>query len=67
MLPALLLLNTEDVISALNIFWKGMLAIAIVIALIICVTLLISLADRKIRETREAAENDPPEDGEQST
>ena len=56
MLPALLLLNTEDVISALNIFWKGMLAIAIVIALIICVTLLISLADRKIRETREAAE-----------
>ncbi len=59
----LLLLNTADVVASLNIFWKGMLAIAVVMALIIGVTAAMNAIDRnaqrkkKEREAQEQAEN----------
>lgn len=42
MLLNLLAINTDDLVKALNIFWKGMLAIAIVICIIIVVTMIMN-------------------------
>lgn len=42
MLLNLLAINTDDLVKALNIFWKGMLAIAIVICMIIVVTMIMN-------------------------
>jgi len=48
--------NWDDVLKALGVFWKGMLAIAIVIAVIICVTVAMNAIDKKAQESKKQKE-----------
>lgn len=41
-----------NVLKALNVFWKGMLAIAVVIALIIAVTAIMNAVDGKAQKKK---------------
>ncbi len=54
----LLAINTNDIIAALNIFWKGMLAIAIVLAIIICVTLIMNKVDAVMQDKKRQREEE---------
>lgn len=61
-------LNTDNVMKALDIFWKGMLAVIIVIAVIYLVVVIMNVcgkkaAERKARLMAEAKQKDedPPQ------
>ncbi|MBQ8657554.1 MAG: hypothetical protein IJ506_00275 [Clostridia bacterium] len=49
-------MNGENLVAALNILWKGLLAIFIVIALIIIAVKITSLAIAKSAEIKERAQ-----------
>lgn len=51
----------ENVIQSLNVFWKGMLAIAIVIALVIAATVIMNLIARRVSEAKAAKEAEKAE------
>jgi len=58
----------QNVLSALGVFWKGMLAIAVVIGLIIAVTAIMNAIDGKAQKKKaekKAAELEEKSEGEQ--
>ncbi len=51
-----LAINREGLMQSLNIFWKGMLAIAIVIVIVILVTVLLNRGYNAFRKQKEERE-----------
>ncbi len=60
-------MNGENLVAALNILWKGLLAIFIVIALIIIAVKITSLAIAKSAEIKERAQTAKTDDGNEKT
>ncbi len=55
-------INWDDVLKALEILWKGMLAIAIVIGIIIVITMFLNKADDMISKYQSAVKNKDSDD-----
>lgn len=67
MLFNLLEIDTETVLKSLEILWKGLLAIVIVIGIIMLITYFMQYISKRIEENKqkkfnENSENNPPDE-----
>lgn len=67
MLFNLLEIDTETVLKSLEILWKGLLAIVIVVGIIMLITYFMQYVSKRIEENRqkkfnENSENNPPDE-----
>lgn len=67
MLFNLLEIDTETVLKSLEILWKGLLAIVIVVGIIILITYFMQYVSKRIEENKqkkfnENSENNPPDE-----
>ncbi len=67
MLFNLLEIDTETVLKSLEILWKGLLAIVIVVGIIMLITYLMQYVSKRIEENKqkkfnENSENNPPDE-----
>lgn len=67
MLFNLLEIDTETVLKSLEILWKGLLAIVIVVGIIMLITYLMQYVSKRIEENKqkkfnENSKNNPPDE-----
>lgn len=67
MLFNLLEIDTETVLKSLEILWKGLLAIVIVVGIIVLITYFMQYVSKRIEENKqkkfnENSENNPPDE-----
>ena len=67
MLFNLLEIDTETVLKSLEILWKGLLAIVIVVGIIMLITYFMQYVSKRIEENKqkkfnENSKNNPPDD-----
>lgn len=67
MLFNLLEIDTETVLKSLEILWKGLLAIVIVVGIIMMITYFMQYVSKRIEENKqkkfkENSENNPPDE-----
>lgn len=67
MLFNLLEIDTENVLKSLEILWKGLLAIVIVVGIIMLITYFMQYVSKRIEENKqkkfnENSENNPPDE-----
>ncbi|MDD7213827.1 MAG: hypothetical protein PUH90_00750 [Clostridia bacterium] len=67
MLFNLLEIDTETVLKSLEILWKGLLAIVIVVGIIMLITYFMQYVSKRIEENKqkkfnENSENNPPDE-----